>query len=109
MLIMAAEGTAGLKRAPRPFVLQTALGDYAVQYQLNAYLDNPKQRVPTLALLHSNIQDIFNEHSVQIMTPHYMADPPEPQVVPKGRWFDEPASPAEDMSPEAALKAKASF
>jgi hypothetical protein len=26
-------------------------------------------------MLHANIQDVFNEHGVQIMSPHYMGDP----------------------------------
>ena len=34
--------------------------------------------------LHAHIQDVFNEHGVQIMSPHYLADPPQPQVVPPG-------------------------
>jgi len=29
---------------------------------------------------------VFNENGVQIMSPHYMADPPESQVVPPGPW-----------------------
>jgi len=39
------------------------------------------------------VQDVFNEHGVQIMSPHYMMDPAEPQVVPKARWYDAPAQP----------------
>jgi hypothetical protein len=29
---------------------------------------------------------VFNENGVQIMSPHYLADPPEPQVVPNAHW-----------------------
>jgi hypothetical protein len=43
--------------------------------------------------LHANIQDVFNEHGVQIMSPHYMMDPKEPQVVPKDKWYSAPARP----------------
>jgi len=91
LLIIAAGRTLGVKQDPAPFVLQCALGDYAVKYQINAYLERPEERIPTLALLHRNIQDIFNEHAVQIMTPHYRSDPAEPQVVAKDRWFEPPA------------------
>ena len=28
-----------------------------------------------MSQLHSHIQDVFNENGVQIMSPHYMADP----------------------------------
>jgi hypothetical protein len=44
-----------------------------------------------LDALHANIQDVFNEHGVQIMSPHYMMDPPQPQVVPKDKWYEPPA------------------
>ena len=44
------------------------------------------QRAEVLATLHANIQDVFNEYGVQIMSPHYMADTAEPQVVPPGPW-----------------------
>jgi hypothetical protein len=30
---------------------------------------------------------------VQIMSPHYIADPTEPKVVAKARWFESPAAP----------------
>jgi len=48
-----------------------------------------------LSRLHSNIQDVFNEHGVQIMSPHYRGDPKEPQVVPKAQWYAAPAKPPE--------------
>jgi len=34
---------------------------------------------------------VFNEYSVQIMTPAYIADPTEPKVVPPEQWFAKPA------------------
>jgi hypothetical protein len=34
---------------------------------------------------------VFNEYGVQIMSPHYIPDPPAPVVVPKERWFEPPA------------------
>ena len=40
-----------------------------------------------------NIQDVFNEHGVQIMTPSYVADTPDPKVVPKEQWYAAPARP----------------
>lgn len=40
-----------------------------------------------------NLLDVFNEYSVQIMTPVYEGDPSEPKVVPKERWFTAPAKP----------------
>jgi hypothetical protein len=41
--------------------------------------------------LHAAVQDVFNEHGVQIMSPHYVLDPRTPKVVPKERWHEAPA------------------
>jgi len=41
--------------------------------------------------LHRNILDVFNEYGVQIMTPAYEGDTPEPKVVPKDQWYAAPA------------------
>ncbi len=41
MLLMAADATPGMLREPRPFVLQKALGDFAVTYELNVVLRQP--------------------------------------------------------------------
>jgi hypothetical protein len=43
--------------------------------------------------LNANIQDVFNEHGVQIMSPHYRSDPPQPVLVPKEKWHTPPALP----------------
>jgi len=47
-----------------------------------------------LSALNANVQDVFNEYGVQIMSPHYLGDPPSPVIVPKQRWFDPPAGPS---------------
>ncbi len=93
MLVQAAEMTGGLRNEPKPFVLQTSLSDYYPEYKLMAVIERPETRGPVLSQLHANIQDIFNEHGVQIMSPHYVADPPEPLVVPPGRRSPAPAPP----------------
>jgi len=91
MLLMAAERTPGLLREPRPFILQQSLGDYAVTYELNVYIDNPSTMYQLYTDLHRSILDVFNEHNVQIMTPSYVFDPAEPKVVPRDQWFAAPA------------------
>ena len=91
LLIMAAGRTPALRAEPPPFVLQAALSDFYVEYRLCAYLEVPEARIRTLSLLHAHIQDVFNEHGVQIMSPHYEADPPAPVWVPKDKWFEAPA------------------
>jgi small-conductance mechanosensitive channel len=91
MLLMAAERTAGLLRSPPPFVLQKALGDFCVTYELNVYCDRPLEMYLLYAELHRSILDVFNEYGVQIMTPAYVADPAEPKIVPRKQWFAAPA------------------
>lgn len=69
MLLQAVERTEGLQRTPRPFVLQLSFGDFAVNYQVNAYCGDPLRMLDLYSALHGNIQDVFNEHGVEIMTP----------------------------------------
>src|SRR5262245_16375918 len=91
MLLLAAERTEGLLRDPAPFVLQKALGDFAITYEINAYCDNAQAMMRLYTALHRNILDVFNEYGVQIMTPAYEGDPEHPKVVPKEQWFEAPA------------------
>ena len=93
MLLAAAERTEGLLEEPRPFVLQKALADYAVNYELNVYCSDPRQMNSLYTALHRSIQDVFNEHGVQIMTPSYVADTPDPKIVPRDQWYAAPATP----------------
>jgi small-conductance mechanosensitive channel len=91
MLLEAARRTGEIVREPEPIVRQTALSDFYVEYRLAAYTpaETPMRRIDVLSRLHGNIQDVFNENGVQIMSPHYLQDPPEPQVVPRERWQPE--------------------
>ena len=95
MLLMAAERTPGMLREPSPFVLQKELGDFAVAYELNVYCDNPQEMNELYTELHRRILDVFNEYGIQIMTPAYRADTPEPKVVPREKWYEPPAQKAE--------------
>jgi small-conductance mechanosensitive channel len=102
LLLEAADRTPGLLKEPEPFVRQRALSDFYVEYQICAYLEVPRERIPTLSALHANIQDLFNEHGVQIMSPHYLDDPAEKVWVPKERWLgDEGAEPDAGRDTEA--------
>ena len=93
MLLEAARRTKGVLGEPRPYVIQAALSDFYVEYKLVAYAgpEAPAQRALAISELNGNIQDVFNEYGVQIMSPHYLSDPSHPQVVPKERWFEAPA------------------
>jgi small-conductance mechanosensitive channel len=110
LLLLAAQRTAEIQREPPPFVLQKALGDFAVTYELNVYADDPSQMARLYTKVHRSILDVFNEYGVQIMTPAYEGDPEVPKVVPKDRWFDAPAQPAVAetlQTPPAVLAAHA--
>lgn len=89
----AAASVPGLLREPAPYVIQTALSDFYVEYRLVAQVDGagtlPRARV--LSKLHETILDTFNAHGVQIMSPHYVGDPAEPKLVLHGHWHEVPA------------------
>jgi len=100
MLLLAAEKIPGIKKEPRPFVLQQALGDFAVNYELNVYCDDALQMMRLYTALHRNILDVFNEYGVQIMTPNYEHDTEQPKLVSKDQWY---APPAQAEPPEEKL------
>ena len=99
MLKLAADRTPGLLKKPAPFVLHKSLGDYAVNYEINAYCNNPNSMSQLYTALHRNILDLFNEYGVAIMTPAYVADPAEPKVVSKEQWYAAPAEPPKGPAP----------
>jgi small-conductance mechanosensitive channel len=107
LLQMAAVRTPGVRADPRPFVLQTALEDFFVRYTVFVSLERQDARPFTLAALHANIQDVFNQYQVQIMSPHYVVDPAAPKLVPNGRWFASPAAPATNLAEIGNLRSEA--
>jgi small-conductance mechanosensitive channel len=93
MLLQAAERTKGLRTEPKPLVIQASLDDFYVKYTLLVSLEQQGTRLRTFDALNANIQDIFNEHGVQIMSPNYVLDPATPKIVAKKDWFAAPARP----------------
>lgn len=73
LLINAARMTPGVLEHPKPFVLETELHDYYPCYQINAYINDADQIGDIMSDLHQNIQDIFNEAGIEIMSPGYIA------------------------------------
>ena len=71
LLIDAALSTPGILPEPRPFVWQTALNDFYVTYEINAYTASPHAAQAIYADLHARIQDAFYAAGVEIMSPHY--------------------------------------
>jgi small-conductance mechanosensitive channel len=95
MLLEAASRVGSLRSSPPPFVLQRALADFCVTYELNAFTSVPTRLLDVYSELHASILDVFNEYGIQIMTPAYMADPAQPKVVPRSQWYAAPARPPE--------------
>ena len=91
LLLAAAERTAGVQQDPPPWVLQRSLSDFYVEYQLSFRIKQPQQRYAVLSELHGQIQDMFNEYGVQIMSPHFEAQPESAIVVPESDWRKPPS------------------
>ena len=91
MLLMAADQVEGICKKPAPYVFQRALTDFYTEYELFALVEMPMERLAVLSALHGKIQDVFNTYGVQIMSPQYYEQPPQPLIVPKEKWFTPPA------------------
>ena len=77
LLIAAALSTEGVLEDPPPFVLQTALNDFAVAYEINAFVASPLSSPLSLpaiySALHANIQETFNKAGMELLSPTYVA------------------------------------
>jgi len=73
LLLEAAAKTDQIETEPAPFVLQTALEDNYVAYELNAFTKNAGLRPKIYSELHANILDAFHGAGVEITSPHYRA------------------------------------
>ena len=91
MLLEAARRTRDVVAYPAPFVIYQGLGDFGINYELYAFIRDAHAMLDIHAALVRNVLDVFNEHGVQIMTPHYMCDTPQPKVVPPSDWYLPPA------------------
>ncbi|WP_299852523.1 mechanosensitive ion channel domain-containing protein [uncultured Roseovarius sp.] len=80
LLIEAARQTNGIKKSPPPFVLRSALGDFAVTYEINGFSTRGNQIPRILSDLRGNILDLLHREGIQIMSPHYENDPETPKI-----------------------------
>lgn len=78
MLLEAVARTDGLKTEPKPFVLHSSLGDFVANYEVNAYCDDALRMLSLYSALNANIQDVFNEQGVPMMSPAYTQLLPAP-------------------------------
>ena len=73
LLLAAAKATPHIVKKPEPFVVITALDDFYVEYEVNAYTYKPEQLSLIYSELHQNILDNFHSAGVEIMSPHIFA------------------------------------
>ena len=73
LMIDGAKKTEHILDEPAPVVLQSELGDYAVNYQLLAWTDRPEKMVLVNSELRRNVLDCFNAAGIEIMTPSVLA------------------------------------
>lgn len=85
LLIEAGTKTPSVLTDPKPFVLQLALDDFYVEYQLNVYTKDANEMINIYSNLNMNIQDVFNREGIEIMSPHYTGqrDANEPMMPPE--------------------------
>ena len=88
LLEQAALATPGVVAEPRPFVVQTALSDFYVEYRLSAYADveDPRERAEVRTGLHQQIGDVFDAHGVRLTSPHFL------HVATRAGWSGAPAN-----------------
>lgn len=73
LLLAAAAKTSHLQKKPEPFVRITALDDFYVEYEINAYTRKSELLGDIYSELHQNILDSFHSNGVEIMSPHIFA------------------------------------
>jgi len=71
LLVESALATKNILEKPDPYVLQTALDDFYVSYEINAFTKEPKYMAFTYSDLHRNILEKFDAAGIEIMSPHY--------------------------------------
>ncbi|EDY38227.1 mechanosensitive ion channel family protein [Cyanobium sp. PCC 7001] len=84
LMLAAARSVEGVTDEMEPFVLQTALNDFHISYELTAFLRDANTYRLSLSQLHGALQDKFAEAGVEILSPGYHAvRNGNPSTVPK--------------------------
>lgn len=95
MLELAAKRAKGIDLSQPPLVRQLSLMDWYIAYELQVCLLPEVPLADARNELHSNIQDVFNEFNVQIMSPNFVLQPESSVMVAKEDWYTAPAAPPE--------------
>ncbi|MDR3296823.1 MAG: mechanosensitive ion channel family protein [Prevotellaceae bacterium] len=70
LLMEAGLKTPGVLQEPKPFVLQVALDDFCVEYQINVYTRQANNMQNIYSDLYSNVQDILLREGINMAVPH---------------------------------------
>lgn len=73
LMVEAAGKVDGIEAEPVPWVIQRALNDYHVSYELNAVTHDAGAQVKLYSRLHEEIQDAFARAGVEIISPAFQA------------------------------------
>ncbi|MEW7848695.1 mechanosensitive ion channel domain-containing protein [Massilia aurea] len=73
LLDEAARATPGIATQPAPFIVQSALSDFYIEYRLCAHAaaQDPRGRAEVRNRLHQQVLDVFDAHGVRLTSPHY--------------------------------------
>ncbi|BCZ51936.1 mechanosensitive ion channel MscS [Enterobacter hormaechei] len=93
MLELAAKRAKGIDLSEPPLVRQLGLMDWYIAYELQVRLLPEQSLAVARNELHSQIQDVFNEFNVQIMSPNFVMQPEGSVMVTKENWYTAPAKP----------------
>jgi len=74
--------------------------DWYIAYELQVKLRAGQSLAEARNELHSNIQDVFNEFNVQIMSPNFVMQPEGAVVVTEDNWYAAPAEKPENKQCE---------
>lgn len=71
LLLEVAERTEFVSNKQKPFILQEALDEFYVSYQLNVYTREADKMSYIYSELHKHVQDVFGEAGIDLLSPHY--------------------------------------
>jgi small-conductance mechanosensitive channel len=74
LMLEAARAVPGIAEQPAPKVLQTALNDFHISYEIDASLRDVNRYRETLSELLASLQDRFADAGVEILSPAYQAN-----------------------------------
>lgn len=95
-ILKAAAAVDGVNTDPPPRVYQDRLGDFAVQYVLHAFVQDPKSMVSTRSMIIHRTLDGFADAGIEILSPSHMATRQTGPIVPaQGRRPDQ--EPTQDV------------